>query len=178
LQPALGVFLFVAAFVVAWIFDFVKFGAIEHWTQSVDVRGSYLDNLIGWIALAVFGLALVLSVVASLISTKSPATHAETEEVVMTQPAQSSRNATAQVSGQSNLANLPLFALIGAFIIPLAGIILGHLSLSYMKKGQLSEQNKGMAKAGLILGYVFVGLSMLIGLILVIVLVVAAVTSY
>ena len=27
-----------------------------------------------------------------------------------------------------------MFALIGAFVVPLAGIILGHLSLSYMKK--------------------------------------------
>jgi hypothetical protein len=82
----------------------------------------------------------------------------------------------AKSSGSYN--NLPMFALIGAFIIPLAGIILGHLSLSYMKKGQLSTQNKGMATAGLILGYVFVGLGFLTGLILFIVLIVSAATGF
>jgi peptidyl-prolyl cis-trans isomerase B (cyclophilin B) len=71
-----------------------------------------------------------------------------------------------------------MFALIGAFVVPLAGIILGHLSLSYMKKGQLSTQNKGMATAGLILGYVFVGLSFLTGLILFIVLIASAASDF
>ena len=71
-----------------------------------------------------------------------------------------------------------MFALIGAFVVPLAGIILGHLSLSYMKKGQLSTQNKGMATAGLIIGYAFVGLSLLVGLILFIVLIVSAASGF
>jgi hypothetical protein len=47
-----------------------------------------------------------------------------------------------------------------------------------MKKGQLSTQNKGMATAGLILGYVFVGLGFLTGLILFIVLIVSAATGF
>jgi hypothetical protein len=85
---------------------------------------------------------------------------------------------TAPSNAGDSYANLPLFALIGAFIIPLAGIILGHLSLSYMKKGQLSEENKGMAKAGLILGYVFVGFTFLVGLVFVIALISASVVGY
>ena len=84
----------------------------------------------------------------------------------------------APVRDSGSYTNLPMFALIGAFVVPLAGIILGHLSLSYMKKGQLSTQNKGMATAGLILGYVFVGLGFLTGLILVIALIVSASTGY
>jgi peptidyl-prolyl cis-trans isomerase B (cyclophilin B) len=177
LQPALGAFLFLFVFVALWVSDLGLYGGISTWTQRWDFENTYFDTVLGWISLAVFVLALVLSLVASLLSPKVTKQTVQPEASVVPHSTQPSPN-TAQPAGQSNLANLPLFALIGAFIIPLAGIILGHLSLSYMKKGQLSDQNKGMAKAGLILGYVFVGLSMFIGLILVIVLIVTAVTSY
>jgi hypothetical protein len=177
LQPALGALLFLFVYAVSWGSQATLYGPIQTWTKSWDIQLSYSDTPLGWISLAVCVVALILSLVASLLSPKVTEQTVQQETVFVPQSTQPS-STTAQPSGQNNLANLPLFALIGAFIIPLAGIILGHLSLSYMTKGQFSDENKASSTAGLILGYVFVGLSMFIGLILVIVLVVAAVTSY
>ena len=178
LQPALGAFLFLFVFVASWVSDFASYGAIGIWTQSWDILDTYYDTVLGWVSLSVCALALALSVVASLLSPK--VVKQITQQDLMDAPkgSQDTQISAAQTAGQSNLTNLPMFALIGAFIIPLAGIILGHLSLNYMKKGQLSTQNKGMATAGLILGYVFVGLGFLTGLILVIALIVSASTGY
>ena len=178
LQPALGLALFIFTFVISWGSDLAVYGAIGNWTQSWDIEDTYYDTVLGWVSLSVCVLALILSIVASLLTPKVVREASQPETIVVTQSSKPAVTPATQATGQSNLTNLPMFALIGAFIVPLAGIILGHLSLSYMKKGQLSEQNKGMAKAGLILGYVFVGLSMFIGLILVIVLIVTAITSY
>jgi hypothetical protein len=177
LQPALGAFLFLFVFVASWVSDFASYGAIGNWTQSWNFLDTYYDTVLGWISLSVCALALALSVVASLLSPKVVQQIAQPENGGP-QSTQPSSSPAPQASGQSNLTNLPMFALIGAFIIPLAGIILGHLSLSYMKKGQLSTQNKGMATAGLILGYVFVGLGFLVGLILFIVLIVSAASGF
>jgi peptidyl-prolyl cis-trans isomerase B (cyclophilin B) len=178
LQPALGAFLFLFVFVASWVTDLVLYGNIATWTQRWDFENSYFDSVLGWISLAICVLALVFSLVASLLSPKVTQQIVQPEAAVLPQSTQTSPKTATQTSGQSNLTNLPMFALIGAFIIPLAGIILGHLSLSYMKKGQLSTQNKGMATAGLILGYVFVGLGFLTGLILFIVLIVSAATGF
>lgn len=62
-------------------------------------------------------------------------------------------------------SSLPLVALILAFFIPLGAVIVGHIAMNQMNQGLISSQNRGMAKAGLFLGYVFIGLSMLLGLI-------------
>lgn len=66
-------------------------------------------------------------------------------------------------------SQLPIFALIGAFVVPLAGIIMGHIALSQMNKGQISSQNRTMAIAGLALGYVFMAFGLVASIILVIV---------
>ncbi|CAB4945733.1 unannotated protein [freshwater metagenome] len=55
-----------------------------------------------------------------------------------------------------------------AFVVPLGGVIVGHISLSQMKQGLISSQNIGMAKTGLILGYVFIGLGFVFGIIFVV----------
>lgn len=178
LQPALGAFLFLFVFVASWISDFASYGAIGNWTQSWDIEDTYYDTVLGWVSLSVCVLALILSLVASLLSPKVVKDAAQSEAIVVPQSTKPGLASATQTTGQSNLTNLPMFALIGAFIIPLSGIILGHLSLSSMKKGQLSTQNKGMATAGLILGYVFVGLGFLTGLILVIVLIVSAASGF
>jgi len=68
-------------------------------------------------------------------------------------------------SGQTQ-SNLPMIALILAFFVPLAGVIVGHISLNQMKQGLISSQNIGMAKTGLILGYVFMGLSFVFGILI------------
>jgi hypothetical protein len=178
IQTALGVFLFLFVFGVSWVWQLALSGSIQNWTRSWDIQLTFADTLLGWISLLVCALALALSVANSLLTATVVKEASHPETVVVPQSTKPTVAPTTQTSGQSNLANLPMFALIGAFIIPLAGIILGHLSLSYMKKGQLSEENKGMAKAGLILGYVFVGFTFLVGLVFVIALISASVVGY
>jgi len=48
---------------------------------------------------------------------------------------------------------LAIIALIGAFVIPLAGIIVGFIALGQIKK--TGEGGHGLALAGVILGFVF-----------------------
>jgi len=60
---------------------------------------------------------------------------------------------------QSNVDSpLPVLALVFAFLAPLVGAILGHVALSQMRQGKISSKNIGIAKAGLICGWVFTGL--------------------
>jgi hypothetical protein len=185
LQLVLGTALFSLVFPVQWIHNFLVYGFDPYffrWTQVplreyVEAVAISTNQLLGWVSLAVISIALLLSLLGSLTSRAQAS--AQGQDVLNSFP-QDDTQATSQSpsTASGNLNNLPMFALIGAFIVPLAGIILGHLSLSYMKKGQLSEQNKGMATAGLILGYVFVGLGFLTGLILFIVLIVSAATGF
>jgi len=58
-------------------------------------------------------------------------------------------------------SQLPLIALIGAILFPLVGIIVGHIALGQMKRGEIPSSNMGLAKTGLILGYVFMALGIL-----------------
>jgi hypothetical protein len=58
-------------------------------------------------------------------------------------------------------SQLPLIALIGGILFPLLGIIVGHIALGQMKRGEIPSSNMGLAKIGLILGYVFMGLGFL-----------------
>ena len=80
--------------------------------------------------------------------------------------------------GASQLSNLPNFALVGAFVVPLAGIILGHISINQMNKGMISNQNRGLAMAGLILGYVFIALSILLGILIAVALIASRPSYY
>ncbi len=56
---------------------------------------------------------------------------------------------------------LPLIALICGILFPLVGIIIGHIALSKMKRGEIPSTNTSLAKTGLILGYVFMALGIL-----------------
>jgi len=68
-----------------------------------------------------------------------------------------------QPNNQSNSDSpLPILAVIFAFIFPLVGAILGHVALSQMRQGKINDTNKGLAKAGVIVGWVFTGLGILI----------------
>jgi hypothetical protein len=58
-------------------------------------------------------------------------------------------------------SQLPLIALLGGILFPLLGIIVGHIALGQMKRGEIPSSNMGLAKIGLILGYVFMGLGFL-----------------
>ena len=55
-------------------------------------------------------------------------------------------------------SQLPLIALIGGILFPLLGIIVGHIALGQMKRGEIPSSNIGLAKIGLILGYAFMAL--------------------
>lgn len=63
-----------------------------------------------------------------------------------------------QPQAQTNV--LAIITIIAAFVVPIAGIITGHISLKQIK--QTGEQGEGMAKAGLIISYVFTGIGVLI----------------
>jgi K+-transporting ATPase c subunit len=78
-----------------------------------------------------------------------------------------------QPSGDSAL---PVLALVLAFVFPLAGAIIGQIALSQMRQGRIIDTNRSLAKAGMILGWVFTGLSALF-LVLYFVLIVWAVNS-
>ena len=65
--------------------------------------------------------------------------------------------ATPAGAPQSQKTNtMSIVALISAFVIPLVAIILGHISLSQIKR--TGEKGRGLALAGTILGYVFTAL--------------------
>ncbi len=52
---------------------------------------------------------------------------------------------------------LSIISLVAAFVFPLAAIVTGHLALGQIRR--TGEGGHGLAKAGLILGYVFTSLS-------------------
>ena len=54
---------------------------------------------------------------------------------------------------------LPVLALVLAFVFPIAGAIIGHVALGQMNRGQIVATNRSLAKAGVILGWVFTGLT-------------------
>jgi K+-transporting ATPase c subunit len=67
-------------------------------------------------------------------------------------------NPTPQNNQPSTDNSLPILALVLAFVFPLAGAIIGHIALKQMREGRLDDTNKGLAKAGMIVGWVFTGL--------------------
>ena len=74
------------------------------------------------------------------------------------QPIEGSVKATS--SGQGVESGMPILALIGAFVFPIIGIILGHLSLSQMRAGTMSPRNRGFAQAGLFIGYLLTAIAL------------------
>lgn len=54
---------------------------------------------------------------------------------------------------------LAILALVLGFVVPIGGIICGHIALGQIKR--TGEGGRGLALAGLILGYVFTGLTLL-----------------
>ena len=70
-------------------------------------------------------------------------------------------NVTPQNNQPSSDSALPVLSLVLAFIIPIAGAIIGHVALGQMNRGQIVDTNRGLAKAGVILGWVLTGLTVL-----------------
>jgi len=79
----------------------------------------------------------------------------------------------AQKSGTNVLA---IIALVGAFVFPLAGVICGHIALSQIKR--TGENGRGLAIAGLIIGYVYIAFIVLMVIIAIIVGVAASSAGY
>jgi SNF family Na+-dependent transporter len=71
-------------------------------------------------------------------------------------------NTTPQYNQPSGDSALPVLALVLAFVFPVAGAIIGHVALGQMNRGQIVATNRSLAKAGVILGWVFTGLSFLV----------------
>jgi uncharacterized membrane protein YdjX (TVP38/TMEM64 family) len=68
---------------------------------------------------------------------------------------------TAPAAGPARPTNtLAIIALIAAFVFPLAGIVIGHIALSQIKK--TGEGGHALALWGTILGYVFTVVYLLI----------------
>ena len=85
-------------------------------------------------------------------------------------------NPTPQNNQPQGDSALPVLALVMAFVFPLAGAIIGQIALSQMRQGRIIDTNRSLAKAGMILGWVFTGLSALF-LVLYVVLIAFAVSS-
>lgn len=85
-------------------------------------------------------------------------------------------NPTPQNNQPSGDSALPVLALVLAFVFPLAGAIIGQIALSQMRQGRIIDTNRSLAKAGMILGWVFTGLSAIF-VVLYVVLIVYAVNS-
>jgi hypothetical protein len=60
-------------------------------------------------------------------------------------------NATAGAPVRTN--PLAVVALVAAFVLPLAGIVVGHVALHQLRRS--GEAGIGLARAGTILGYLF-----------------------
>lgn len=76
----------------------------------------------------------------------------------VTPPPATPAYAPAAVGPKTN--TLAIVALIAAFVVPLAGIIVGHIALGQIKR--TGEGGHGLALWGTILGYVFTALYILI----------------
>ncbi|MEA9986845.1 MULTISPECIES: DUF4190 domain-containing protein [Subtercola] len=61
--------------------------------------------------------------------------------------------------GTASTNVLAIIALVLGFVVPIGGIVTGHIALSQIKKS--GESGRGLALAGTIMGYAFTGLAIL-----------------
>jgi hypothetical protein len=179
-KKALLLILSIAYFVLiaplSWILQLFIAANNEYWVvlwtmPFMDTIADWSDGPFGIAKLVAFTLALVLAIIASVTSSNpAPATFAS--EAVLVNPTSVPNDQT--YSASSTVSNLPIFALVGAFFFPIVGVVLGHISLSQMKKGQIPADNRGLALAGMILGYVFIGIGFIASIIVIIALLVSA----
>jgi hypothetical protein len=73
-------------------------------------------------------------------------------------------NQTPQNNQPSTDSTLPILALVMAFVVPIAGAIIGQIALKQMREGRLVDTHKGLAKAGVIVGWVITGIYVLLTL--------------
>ncbi len=125
--------------------------------------------MVGDIAVWFELLAVILFSIGLLVHKTSAAPQPETRQPrfdpMTGQPIAVSSAPSATPVNVGALSNLPTIALVLAFFVPLAAVIVGHISLNQMKQGLISSVNQSTAKAATILGYVFVGLGFIFGII-------------
>ena len=61
----------------------------------------------------------------------------------------------ASLSKPARKSALPVLALVFAFIIPIDGIVMGRMALGRMYRGEIDDKDRGVAKAAVILGWIF-----------------------
>lgn len=150
---ASAVFLIVGP--ISWLVQAFYIFVMKSWTDIYWTTAPDNGDVLGWLVLAGLTLATALTVVAKFTQKKLP--------VAAPRPVAPAVSAATPVvgNGTAPLSNLPVFALVAAFIVPIAAVILGHISLGQINRGQISNQNRGLAVAGLVLGYVFMALSII-----------------
>ena len=99
-------------------------------------------------------LSALSSVVLYLNANDRPASRVETQSAQTIGETVSNPNYPPQPS-QAPTSALPVLALVLAFFIPIVSIVLGHVALNQMNRGQIASDQRGLATAGLVLGYVF-----------------------
>jgi hypothetical protein len=155
---------FAFSLLVPWILK-LTLSYLHHWPVMISWFYIWPDlEFIGFIGTLVFILASILGMVAKrkkATPTPEPLMIPSAPSIPQSQPFPSPMG-----YGSAPLSNLPVFALVAAFIIPIGAVIMGHISLSQMNQGLISSQNRGIATAGLVLGYVFMAIGLVIGLIL------------
>lgn len=71
-------------------------------------------------------------------------------------------NPTPQNNQPSTDSTLPILALVLALVFAPAGVIIGHIALKQMREGRLVDTNRGLALAGVIVGWIQIALFVLV----------------
>ncbi len=138
-------------------------GSISFWVYCVPLVYLSSINISGFGFLISYPLEVLLgdnlaNQSATLGLTAATALVVLSSRVPEAHPIEGSVNTTS--SGQGLESPMPILALIGAFVFPIIGIILGHLSLSQMRAGTMSPRNRGFAQAGLFIGYLLTAIAL------------------
>ncbi len=163
-----------AAFALGLFGPFASIALGAYWISqgSEPIKAFFSPE--GWelaadIAIWVEIVAVILFVVGLVIRKDKPKTAAEVSvnrfDPETGLPLAAPASAAAAPSSAGALSNMPTIALVLAFFVPLAGVIVGHISLNQMKQGLISSANQSTAKTATILGYVFIGLGFIFGII-------------
>jgi peptidyl-prolyl cis-trans isomerase B (cyclophilin B) len=76
-----------------------------------------------------------------------------TERPAIDQPHDFAARAAAPTAQPVRTNVLAIVSFIAAFFVPVAAIVTGHLAISQIRR--TGEEGRGLAKAGVILGYIF-----------------------
>jgi len=63
---------------------------------------------------------------------------------------------------QPKTNTMAILSLVFAFLMPILGVIFGFISLNQIKDLTRNEKGKGLATAGIIIGFVYIGIAVLV----------------